>query len=143
MRIEVEKKCSCTPDDIFSAIRDGNDLPKYWHGMREIKPIGGEKFEVRFQFPGKSIMEYSCDPQKKQCEERYISGSFKGLKVTSVRNDGDGSIIQSHWDINLSPVLRIMGRRIMDHFREGTEHALDRMCASVISRNTNKGGDRD
>lgn len=135
MRIEIEKRCSCSPDCIYQAIRNGNELIKYWHGMRDIRPVAKDRFEVRFQFPGKSIMEYRCQDEDRKCTETYLSGPFRGVKTTHIRVDGNESIIESIWEIKLSPLLRIAERRLKEHFSSGTEHALERMCASVTVKN--------
>lgn len=129
MQFTVSAKCDGSRDKILGLLSDGNSLPEFWHGMREIRNIGGNRFEVRFQFPGKAIMEYTCDPERGICSERYLKGPFTGTKVTEVTQTDDGVVLTAVWNVKLSLMLRPVQKSTEKHFREGNQNALRRMCS--------------
>lgn len=103
------------------------DLPKYWHGMREITEASGGMFNVRFAFPGEGKMSFICDLESMYCTENYHNGPFTGFKRVEIAQDGSGSRITAKWDVQLSLKLVFMKRFIVNHFRQGTENALKRI----------------
>ncbi len=127
VKFEVTEHSNASPEDIINVLDDWHDLPKYWHGMREITESSGGMFNVRFAFPGEGKMSFVCDRESLYCTENYHSGPFTGFKRVEISNGGSGSRITAKWDVQLSFKLIFMKRFITNHFKQGTENALKRI----------------
>lgn len=127
VKFEVSTQSAASPEDILEVMRSWKDLPKYWHGMREIRESGGGMFDVRFAFPGEGRMSYICDKDSFCCTENYHSGPFTGFKRVEISGTQDGTDITVRWDVHLSFKLVLLKGFIVKHFRQGTENALARI----------------
>ncbi len=132
MDFTVTRKCAGKRENVIDLITNGIDLPKYWHGIREIRENGSNRYYVKFQFPGRAEMEYSVDRDAGIFTENYLKGPFIGTKRTEVTLSGGETVITSVWTVNLSLMLRPMRKTIEKHFREGTENALRRLCSATL-----------
>lgn len=133
MEITVAKECRSSPEKVFSLMKDALGLPAYWHGMREISDNGNGTYSVKFQFPGKAVMEYSCNQEDLTCVETYKKGPFTGTKTTRLSDTGGMTELRSEWKIKLSVMLRPMQNKMQKHLSEGTENALQRLCEAAYS----------
>lgn len=139
MKLEVTEHSKASPDRLLEVMDNWAELPKYWHGMREIKEASGGMYNVRFAFPGEGRMSYLCDRESLYCTENYHSGPFTGFKRVEISSNGSGSTITAKWDIQLSFKLVFMKSFIIKHFRQGTENALKRIseqAEQLISQKT-------
>ncbi len=127
VKFEVTEHSNASPDDIMYVMDSWQDLPKYWHGIREISQASGGMYIVRFAFPGEGKMSFICDRESLYCTENYHNGPFTGFKRVEIARDGSGSRITAKWDVHLSLKLVFMKRFIVRHFRQGTENALKRI----------------
>lgn len=131
MEFVVTRKCDCDQDEIYRTIKEGKRLPEFWHGMREIQETGSAVYKVRFQFPGRATMEYVCDDATRTCIENYRDGPFTGTKKTEVVEESGQITLRASWNIKLSFSLRLMKKRLEEHFTEGSRNALERICSSA------------
>lgn len=127
VKFEVTEHSNASPEDIINVMDNWQDLPKYWHGMREITESRGGMFNVRFAFPGEGKMSFICDRESTYCTENYHSGPFTGFKRVELARENSGSRITAKWEVQLSFKLIFMKRFIVNHFRQGTENALKRI----------------
>lgn len=127
IKFTVTSRTSAPPDFLMHVLSDWQDLPRYWHGMREIREDSGNMLRVKFAFPGEAKMSYLCDPDSMTCTENYHSGPFTGFKRLEFEADSSGTSIVARWEVQLSLRLLMFRGFIMKHFREGTENAISRI----------------
>lgn len=138
MEFTVTVRCNEPAEKLMELVSDAMKLPKYWHGMREIHDAGDGNYSVKFQFPGKAVMSYSCDKLTGICTESYLKGPFTGTKVTAFSTEGEETVITAKWNIKLSIMLRPMAKKLEKHFTEGSDNALGRMCDACSSSSETK-----
>ncbi|MCL5989506.1 MAG: hypothetical protein M1166_04145 [Candidatus Thermoplasmatota archaeon] len=132
VKIRVTRVCDSEVDSIFGIISKWEDLPLYWHGMRNITKQDDDTFLVKFAFPGKSRMRYVVNEAEKSCREIYSSGAFRGFKDVKIEKAPPNKTrISVVWEIEISAVLKIMRDRMVQHLTLGTEHALDRIIEAT------------
>ncbi len=132
VNIHVTRVCDSEADSIFGIISKWEDLPLYWHGMRNITKQDDDTFLVKFAFPGKSRMKYVVNEADRSCREIYSSGAFKGFKDVKIEKAPPNKTrINVVWEIEISAVLKIMRDRMVQHLTLGTEHALDRIIEAT------------
>lgn len=131
---DVEFSCEETteadPESVWSMISSWERMPEFWKGMREIRKIGVDTFQVRFAFPGNAIMRLISDTSGMSVTEDYLKGPFRGTKTTMVNSGNGTTLIRSVWDVSLSPMLMLASSSIRKHFTEGTQNALRRIRAA-------------
>ncbi|HLH86095.1 MAG TPA: SRPBCC family protein [Thermoplasmataceae archaeon] len=128
IRISVSRRSKADPETLLRLVRNWYDLPEYWHGIREISAADGGTLRVRFAFPGLAKMSYIWDPLALACTENYLDGPFSGFKRVEFVPEPTGTLVRATWNIKLSLGLLPLSPFIRNHFREGTENALRRLC---------------
>lgn len=113
---------------LLSIIRRIEDYPKYWHGHREVRIIdsSGDMFHVQVKFAFNGPLNHG-EAYVRLTDDgvvfNFVKGPFKGIHRVRV---GDGELV-SEWDIKLHPLITPIRGWVINHFREGAEHALDRI----------------
>lgn len=133
----VTKSFNCDPDIIWNIVKDLNSVPNYWKGTRELKVKEIEKgiYEgtVRFAFPSTGKIKIVINEQKRTVTFQYLSGTIKGYNFVKVSRDS----LSSRWEVSTLILLKLFEKRISEHFKIGTEHALERIvteCQTLKER---------
>ncbi|AWR96743.1 SRPBCC family protein [Acidianus sulfidivorans JP7] len=123
----VNKVFSCDQDLVWKITSDINSIPKYWKGTRElnVKQISKNVYEgsIRFAFPSTGRVKIIINEADKTLTFQYLSGPIKGFNVVKVSKNQ----ISSKWEVSMSLLLKIFEKRNAEHFKLGTEHALERI----------------
>jgi hypothetical protein len=135
--IEVKQESDAPPTLLMGLVKNWHDLPEYWHGIREIRDVGGGMYSIRFAFPATGKMSYIWDQENMKCTENYHSGPFTGYKMLEFRQWNGGTLMVAKWEIKLSLRILIMKGFIKRHFTEGTENALRRMALAAQKKMEN------
>jgi len=115
------------------------DVPRYWHGTKELTAVSKEgsvtKAKVRFAFGGSGTAEYEVRETERKLVIRYVSGPFVGTQEVWIDMAG----IATKWDVRFRGIFRIASGWNEDHFREGSKHALERLCEGLDARSPGPG----
>ena len=132
IQFTVSRRTNVPKEALWRIVSRIEDYPKYWHGHREVKIIGSGEgrllVNIRFAFNGPlnhgtayvEVGNYTVT-------FNFIKGPFKGTHIVKV-NDGE---LASEWNIKLHPLLIPMSKWIINHFKQGSEHALERIIESI------------
>lgn len=127
----------CDVDELWKKLSDVQSIPKYWHGHREVTVLEKDKnkykVQIMYAFPslgngnvGKSIIE--VDDRKKVLSFDNFEGPVKG-KIR-IWIDEDKRSIFCTYNVEMSPIYSITKGLIEYHFKQGVEHAFDRLIES-------------
>ncbi|MDT7902190.1 MAG: SRPBCC family protein [Acidianus sp.] len=129
----VSKKFDVSPQAVWNIVKDVNSIPKYWKGTRElhVNKVAEGIYEgvVRFAFPSKGRIRLIVDDENKKLTFNYLSGPIKGYNIVEVK---ENEIISS-WRVKMSLLLALAESWNAKHFKQGTEHALDRIISEAKS----------
>jgi hypothetical protein len=129
----VSKKFDVSPQAVWNIVKDVNSIPKYWKGTRElhVNKVGDGIYEgvVRFAFPSKGRIRLIVDDENGKLTFNYLSGPIKGYNIVEVK---ENEIISS-WRVRMSLLLALAESWNAKHFKQGTEHALDRIISEAKS----------
>ncbi|ABW01888.1 type II toxin-antitoxin system RatA family toxin [Caldivirga maquilingensis] len=128
IQFTVSKRTSIPKDTLWSLVSRVEDYPKYWHGHREVKVIGssGGKLLVNIRFAFNGPLNHGTayvELGNYTVTFNFLKGPFKGTHIIKVK-DGE---LTSEWNIKLNPLLTPMSKWIINHFKQGSEHALERI----------------
>ncbi|MGC8570056.1 SRPBCC family protein [Caldivirga sp.] len=128
IQFKVTRRINVPRDTLWSIISRIEEYPKYWHGHREVKIVGnsGGKLLVNVKFAFKGPLNHGMayvELGDYMVIFNFLKGPFKGTHIIKVMN-GE---LTSEWNIKLHPLLMPMGRWIIRHFKQGSEHALERV----------------
>jgi hypothetical protein len=122
------------PAVVWSRLANIDRIPEFWHGTRSLKILqrapdgpGKEvvKARAKFAFGGSGDVSITADTAAMTLTSDYTSGPFKGVQVVRVV----GKAIEARWDVNFTGVFKLTSGWTGGHFRSGTLHALERLCA--------------
>lgn len=126
--IEVKIGINATVDKVWDIISDIDNEPKFWKGTKEVKNISkeGDKVfrEVTIAFRDQKCMQEVTLYPKKKIEAKFTKGIINGEKVIKIIPNGDGTIIQTTWDMKLSGMMGMFTGVIKKHIKSGTEQAM-------------------
>lgn len=128
MKFVERQRFASDPAGVWARVRDVDAIPTYWHGTRELRVTArGEKVsaDVVFAFGGKGKEEITVDDQTRTMTINYLSGPFTGTQRVSVAE----SEVEAEWDVSFRGALKLVSRWNESHFKSGTRHALERLCA--------------
>lgn len=129
----VSKKFEVPPQVVWKIVRDVNSIPKYWRGTRElhVNKVAEGVYEgiIRFAFPSKGKIRLIVDDESRRLTFNYLSGPIKGYNVVEVK-EGE---ITSSWSVKMSLLFAFAERWSAKHFKQGTEHALERIISEAKS----------
>ncbi|MFP3218569.1 SRPBCC family protein [Acidianus sp.] len=129
----VSKKFDVSPQAVWNIVKDVNSIPKYWKGTRElhVNKVAEGIYEgiVRFAFPSKGRIRLIVDDENRKLTFNYLSGPIKGYNIVEVK---ENEIISS-WRVKMSLLLALAESWNAKHFKQGTEHALDRIISEAKS----------
>lgn len=124
----------CDQETVWDIVRDVSSIPKYWQGTRElhVKEVKRGIYEgiIRFAFPSTGNVRITINDEGRTLTFEYLSGPMKGYNIVKVDKDQ----IISTWKVSMSGILKLFEGWNLKHFKEGTEHALDRIvkeCKNV------------
>jgi len=122
------------PAAIWERLSDIERIPEFWHGTRSLQIIGREsngqgretvKARAKFAFGGSGDVEITADKATMTLTSNYTSGPFKGVQIVKIAEKA----IEARWDVNFTGVFRLTSSWTGGHFKSGTLHALERLCA--------------
>lgn len=134
MLIQERVEFEGDPAAVWSRLSDIDRIPEFWHGTRSLQVLqrgsdgpGREtvKARAKFAFGGSGDVEITSDGAAMTLTSDYTSGPFKGRQVVKVV----GNAIEARWDVNFTGVFKLTSSWTGGHFRSGTLHALERLCA--------------
>ena len=130
----VSRKFNVPPQIVWEIVRDVNSIPKYWKGTRElhVNKVGEGIYEgeIRFAFPSKGKVRLIVDDKSRKLTFSYLSGPIRGFNVVEVKDNE----ITSTWEVKMSLLLSLTESWNAKHFKEGTEHALERIISEALSK---------
>jgi hypothetical protein len=129
MRFTERREFSGDSAAIWARVSNLQTIPIYWHGTKVFKVTqDGDKIkaDVVFAFGGKGKVEASVDEKGRTLVIEYLEGPFKGTQTVAVT---DGAL-QADWDVAFKGTFKVLGPWNTSHFRSGTRHALERICAT-------------
>ena len=108
-------------------------IPQFWHGTRWIKVIEGTRYQIRFAFPAKGLVDFIYDRDRKTAKEIYVKGPFKGEKTVSISSRENERLVRVEWNVRFSFPYNIFKAKMRDHMSQGTRSAIDRIIAVASS----------
>ena len=75
-----EVNTSAQEDALWRIISSTSRIPQFWHGTRWIKIIDGKRYQIRFAFPAKGVVDFIYDSDRKTAKEIYVKGNFAKRK---------------------------------------------------------------
>ncbi len=136
VRFKCEQESNATPKQIWEIISKWERVPEFWRGTRELKPLGEDTYQVKFAFPGTGTMKIHLDESAFTVTENYLRGPFKGEKKTTITNENGRCMLETEWNVKLSPAFMFGRSSIEKHFKEGTESALNRIAEASESKSS-------
>jgi uncharacterized protein YndB with AHSA1/START domain len=131
MQLNIDRECSASADEVWRLVSQVENLPKYWHGTRELKVVKkGSEYngEVKFAFGGRGRIKVKLDESKRKVIIEYLDGAFTGSQIISVNKGG----LSATWDIHFRGIFKVFGKVNADHFASGTSNALARICEEAM-----------
>jgi len=122
------------PAVVWRRLSDVDRIPEFWHGTRSLQVVsrgpksGGRetvKAKAKFAFGGAGEVEITADEPAMTLTSDYKSGPFKGTQVVRVV----GNAVEAKWDVNFTGLFKLTSSWTGGHFKSGTLHALERLCA--------------
>jgi hypothetical protein len=131
MLIEASLDFQEDPDVVWGRVSDVERIPEYWHGTKSLQVLerdGGKvTASTKFAFGGSGKVEITTDAPSKTLLLRYPSGPFTGTQTIRI----EGKRLEARWDIEFHGIFKIGSGRTAGHFKSGTVHALERLCAGA------------
>ncbi|QKQ99120.1 SRPBCC family protein [Metallosphaera tengchongensis] len=119
-------------ETVWEVIREVNSMPQYWKGIRElnVRQVSDRTYEgaVRFAFPSSS--DVRIDLGEFSLTMNFLKGILKGMNRIEVSS----TEVTSHWKVEMPLYMKPFEKRNEEHFRSGTEHALDRILEEAKRR---------
>ena len=129
MLIEESREFDIDPAVVWRRVSDIEHIPEYWHGTKYItvSERNGPRMsaDVNFAFGGEGEADIIVADAERTVTITYISGPFAGTQTIKV---GDGAV-KARWEIKFKGMFRLVSSWNEGHFRSGTVHALERLCA--------------
>ena len=134
MLIQERVEFGGDPAVVWGRLSDIDRIPEFWHGTRSLQVLqrgsdgaGREtaKARAKFAFGGSGDVAITSDRATMTLTSDYTSGPFKGTQVVRVQ----GNAIEVRWDVNFTGVFKLTSGWTGGHFKSGTLHALERLCA--------------
>jgi hypothetical protein len=134
MLIEERVEFQGDPTHVWGRLSDIERIPEFWHGTRSLQILrrdsagtGQERVKARakFAFGGSGDVVITADAAGMTLTSDYVSGPFKGIQVVKIV----GNAIQARWDVNFTGLFKLTSSWTGGHFKTGTRHALERLCA--------------
>jgi hypothetical protein len=122
------------PAVVWGRLSDIERIPEFWHGTRSLQVVArGPKSsgretvnaKAKFAFGGSGDVEITADEPTMTLTSDYKSGPFKGTQVVKVV----GNAVEARWDVNFTGFFKLTSGWTAGHFKSGTLHALERLCA--------------
>lgn len=128
---KIERDFKGDPQKLWEVVSNIENIPKYWHGHREINIIKKDnnyvEAYVRFVFPSSAKVRYEINDEKKEVTSIYLEGPFKGTSKIKIDNEK----IINEWDIKFNGIYKLISSWEVNHFKKGSEDALDRLIKSI------------
>ncbi len=126
------------PNELWTKLSDVSSIPNYWHGHREVKVLemhdNKYRVEIVYAFPsvgkgnvGESIIE--TDQENKVLSFDNYKGPIKG--AIKVWIDEKKNKIYCIYDVEMSSIYAPAKGWVAEHFKQGVEHAFDRLLGSL------------
>jgi hypothetical protein len=125
------------PLAVWERLSDIDRIPEFWHGTRSLQILergstatGREtvKARAKFAFGGSGDVLITADTATMTLTSDYSSGPFEGTQVVKVA----GNAVEARWDVNFRGIFKLTSGWTGGHFRSGTLHALERLCAKEV-----------
>ncbi|EZQ04948.1 MULTISPECIES: hypothetical protein [Acidianus] len=121
----VREKLVTNREDVLNRLMDVNSLPLYWKGTKSIQVIDKDNnkvdVKIRFAFPSTALATITIIGDGIRID--YKKGPFTGYQITRVKE----GYIESMWDIQFTGFFKFLARKSVEHFKKGTQHALQRL----------------
>jgi hypothetical protein len=126
-----EVNTSAQEDALWRIISSTSRIPQFWHGTRWIKIIDGKRYQIRFAFPAKGVVDFIYDSDRKTAKEIYVKGPFKGEKTVSISSRENERLVRVEWNVRFSFPYNIFTAKMSDHMSQGTMSAINRIIAAA------------
>ncbi len=125
------------PNVLWSKLTDIASIPNYWHGHREVEIMESDgnkhRAKIVYAFPaigkinvGESIIR--TDQENKVLSFDNYKGPIKG--IIKIWIDEKENKISCTYDVAMSSLYLPVKSWIVQHFKQGVEHAFDRLLDS-------------
>ncbi|AFZ70054.1 hypothetical protein Calag_0274 [Caldisphaera lagunensis DSM 15908] len=132
----LEKEFNKDSNELWKLIADIKSIPKYWHGHKSINIIHQDNNTieaiVEFVFPSKARVKYELNEKNKEVISYYLDGPFKGKSILKI----DKGKLINEWDIKFNGIYKFLSFWEVNHFKKGSEDALNRIVNYQISNST-------
>ena len=134
MHIQERVEFEGDPATVWERLSDVERIPEFWHGTKSLQIVGRQanvggketvKAKAKFAFGGSGDVEITADNAAMTLTSNYTSGPFKGVQLVKIV----GNAIEANWDVNFTGVFKLTSSWTGGHFKSGTLHALERLCA--------------
>lgn len=133
IRFTVYKEIS-DPIKVWEVVREVKNIPLYWRGIRElnVEEVSPGMYEgrVRFAFPSSSRVRLEVSDQERRLTFLFSGGILRGFNQVKVSD----RTLESSWEVEMPFYMRPFQSRNQEHFRKGTENALERIVIEAARR---------
>jgi hypothetical protein len=116
-------------EKVWDVVKDVKKIPEFWKGTRELNveetSQGIYEGDVRFAFPSKGKVKIEIHEGEKRIIINYLKGPVLGTHEIYITD----TKLCSKWNIRLTFPFSLRERWTEEHFKSGTQHALERILS--------------
>ncbi|HUU47432.1 MAG TPA: SRPBCC family protein [Nitrosopumilaceae archaeon] len=126
--IETSIKINSTSEKVWEVVSDIDNEPKFWKGTKEVRNISKEgntvirEIVIAFR-DQKCLQEVTMHPKEKIVAV-FTKGIINGRKTIKLSPQGNQTLLEVTWDIQLSGLMSMFTGMIKKHIKSGTDLAL-------------------
>lgn len=126
--IETSIEINAPFDRVWELVSDIDNEPKFWKGTKEVRNISKEgntvirEIVIAFR-DQKCLQEVTMHPKEKIVAV-FTKGIINGRKTIKLSPQGNQTLLEVTWDIQLSGLMSMFTGMIKKHIKSGTDLAL-------------------
>ncbi|MFQ5440999.1 MAG: type II toxin-antitoxin system RatA family toxin [Nitrosopumilaceae archaeon] len=126
--IETSIEINSASEKVWDLVSDIDNEPKYWKGTKEVKNISKKgnitNREIIIAFRDQKCQQEVTLYPKEKIEAVFTKGIISGSKSIKLIPQGNQTLLQVIWDIQLTGLMGMFTGMIKKHIKNGTDLAL-------------------
>ena len=126
--IETSIKINSTSEKVWEVVSDIDNEPKFWKGTKEVRNISKEGNtvirEIVIAFRDQKCLQEVTMYPKEKIVAVFTKGIINGRKTIKLSPQGNQTLLEVTWDIQLSGLMSMFTGMIKKHIKSGTDLAL-------------------
>lgn len=126
--IETSIEINSASEKVWDLVSDIDNEPNYWKGTKEVKNISKKgnitNREIIIAFRDQKCQQEVTLYPKEKIEAVFTKGIISGSKSIKLIPQGNQTLLQVIWDIQLTGLMGMFTGMIKKHIKNGTDLAL-------------------